>query len=171
MRVKCRITPEPCTPVSLSLLRSQNPTVPEPSPKKDSAPRHPRPRASQSLSTFYIPEPTNQSKTLALTCFATSTILHMIDSTSLATVVLLACASSLLLAVMLYPAALLRWFQRKRYQYEVTFSLYMLTSTEKFIFSTSSQFYHLDSFCGHRLPIALAAIQTALDQRCFAKDC
>jgi hypothetical protein len=60
----------------------------------------------------------------------------MIDSTNLATVVLLASASALLLAAMLYPSALLRWFQRKRYQYEVTFSLYMLTSTEKFIFST-----------------------------------
>jgi hypothetical protein len=61
----------------------------------------------------------------------------MIDPTSFATLILLVLASSLLLAVMLYPAALLRWFQRKRYQYEVTFSLYMLTSTEKFIFSTS----------------------------------
>jgi hypothetical protein len=60
----------------------------------------------------------------------------MLDSTTLATVVLLASASALLLAAMLYPSALLRWFQRKRYQYEVTFSLYMLTSTEKFIFST-----------------------------------
>lgn len=60
----------------------------------------------------------------------------MIDSAALATVVLLASASALLLAAMLYPSAMLRWFQRKRYQYEVTFSLYMLTSTEKFIFST-----------------------------------
>ena len=59
----------------------------------------------------------------------------MIDSTVLATVILLTSASALLLAAMLYPSALLRWFQRKRYQYEVTFSLYMLTSTEKFIFS------------------------------------
>lgn len=60
----------------------------------------------------------------------------MVDSISIATLLLLASASALLLAAMLYPAALLRWFQRKRYQYEVTFSLYMLTSTEKFIFST-----------------------------------
>ncbi|OAL01602.1 hypothetical protein IQ06DRAFT_199912, partial [Phaeosphaeriaceae sp. SRC1lsM3a] len=60
----------------------------------------------------------------------------MVDSTSIATVILLASASALLLAAMLYPAALLRWFQRKRYQYEVTFSLYMLTSTEKFIFNS-----------------------------------
>lgn len=64
----------------------------------------------------------------------------MVDSTSIATVILLASASALLLAAMLYPAALLRWFQRKRYQYEVTFSLYMLTSTEKFIFSKCSHF-------------------------------
>ncbi|KAH8716829.1 hypothetical protein GQ44DRAFT_713093 [Phaeosphaeriaceae sp. PMI808] len=50
---------------------------------------------------------------------------------------------------MLYPAALLRWFQRKRYQYEVTFSLYMLTSTEKFIFST---FYCAPSSTHHADP-------------------
>jgi hypothetical protein len=40
-----------------------------------------------------------------------------------------------LFALALYPSSLLRWFQRKRYQYEVTFSLYMLSPTEKFIFS------------------------------------
>ena len=61
----------------------------------------------------------------------------MVDPASIATFLILACASALLLAAMLYPAAMLRWFQRKRYQYEVTFSLYMLTSTEKFIFSMS----------------------------------
>ncbi len=61
----------------------------------------------------------------------------MPDSTTLATALLLAAAAALLIAAMLYPSALLRWFQRKRYQYEVTFSLYMLTSTEKFIFSAS----------------------------------
>jgi hypothetical protein len=60
----------------------------------------------------------------------------MPDSATLATALLLAAAAALLTAAMLYPSALLRWFQRKRYQYEVTFSLYMLTSTEKFIFST-----------------------------------
>ena len=37
---------------------------------------------------------------------------------------------------MLYISSLIRWLQRKRYQYEVTFSLYMLTPMEKFIFST-----------------------------------
>ncbi|EOD51014.1 hypothetical protein UCRNP2_2209 [Neofusicoccum parvum UCRNP2] len=47
-----------------------------------------------------------------------------------------ASASILLLALMLYPTAVLRWLQRKRYQYEVTFSLYMLTPTEKFIFNS-----------------------------------
>lgn len=31
-----------------------------------------------------------------------------------------------------------RWLQLKNYQYEVTFSLYMLTPTEKWIFSMSS---------------------------------
>jgi hypothetical protein len=39
----------------------------------------------------------------------------------------------------LYTTSLLRWLQRKRYQYEVTFSLYMLTPTEKFIFSKFTQ--------------------------------
>ena len=39
---------------------------------------------------------------------------------------------------MLYASDLVRWLQRKRYQYEVTFSLYMLTPTEKFIFSMAS---------------------------------
>lgn len=62
----------------------------------------------------------------------------MLDSASVSTVVLLAAASALLLVTMLYPSSLLRWLQRKRYQYEVTFSLYMLTPTEKFIFSTSN---------------------------------
>ena len=59
----------------------------------------------------------------------------MVDSTSVSTIILLTAASALLLAAMLFPSSLQRWFQRKRYQYEVTFSLYMLTSTEKFIFS------------------------------------
>jgi hypothetical protein len=60
----------------------------------------------------------------------------MLDSTSISTILLLATASLLLLVAMLHPSSLLRWLQRKRYQYEVTFSLYMLTPTEKFIFST-----------------------------------
>lgn len=38
--------------------------------------------------------------------------------------------------IMLYISSLIRWLQRKRYQYEVTFSLYMLTPMEKFIFNS-----------------------------------
>jgi len=34
-----------------------------------------------------------------------------------------------------YLTSLMQWLQLKKYQYEVTFSLYMLTSTEKFIFN------------------------------------
>ncbi|KAK4937952.1 hypothetical protein LTR10_021517 [Elasticomyces elasticus] len=34
-----------------------------------------------------------------------------------------------------YLQDFVRWFQLKKYQYEVTFSLYMLTSTEKLIFN------------------------------------
>ena len=36
-----------------------------------------------------------------------------------------------------YLSAFVRWLQLKKYQYEVTFSLYMLTPTERFIFSMS----------------------------------
>lgn len=32
--------------------------------------------------------------------------------------------------------SLMQWFRLKKYQYEVTFSLYMLTPTERIIFST-----------------------------------
>ena len=34
------------------------------------------------------------------------------------------------------PTDFAKWVQKKKYQYEVTFALYMLTPTEKFIFST-----------------------------------
>jgi hypothetical protein len=34
-----------------------------------------------------------------------------------------------------FTTALVRWFRLKIYQYEVTFAIYMLTPTEKFIFS------------------------------------
>ncbi|KAI4785725.1 hypothetical protein E4T44_14038 [Aureobasidium sp. EXF-8845] len=52
------------------------------------------------------------------------------------TTILAGAAIIFLFALALYPSSLLRWFQRKRYQYEVTFSLYMLTPTEKFIFNS-----------------------------------
>ena len=35
------------------------------------------------------------------------------------------------------PTDFAKWVQKKKYQYEVTFSLYMLTPTEKSVFSTS----------------------------------
>ncbi|KAF2640913.1 hypothetical protein P280DRAFT_375496, partial [Massarina eburnea CBS 473.64] len=60
----------------------------------------------------------------------------MLDATSVSTAALLAAVSALLLVTMLYPSSLLRWLRLKRYQYEVTFSLYMLTSTEKFILNS-----------------------------------
>ncbi|KAF2736805.1 hypothetical protein EJ04DRAFT_575027 [Polyplosphaeria fusca] len=65
-----------------------------------------------------------------------SATVNMMDSLSVSTIVLLGAASALLLAAMLYPGPLLRWLQLKRYQYEVTFALYMLTATEKFIFNS-----------------------------------
>jgi hypothetical protein len=36
------------------------------------------------------------------------------------------------------PTDFAKWVQKKKYQYEVTFSLYMLTPTEKFVFSACS---------------------------------
>ncbi|KAK0868436.1 hypothetical protein LTR87_014132 [Friedmanniomyces endolithicus] len=36
----------------------------------------------------------------------------------------------------LEPTNLVKWLQKKNYQYEVTFSLYMLTPTEKFVFNS-----------------------------------
>lgn len=43
--------------------------------------------------------------------------------------------------------ALVRWFRLKVYQYEVTFAIYMLTPTEKFIFSMLSPFVLDDQSC------------------------
>ncbi|KAF2119164.1 hypothetical protein BDV96DRAFT_463147, partial [Lophiotrema nucula] len=60
----------------------------------------------------------------------------MADSTTVSTGVLLALGVALFMAAAVYPSNFRRWLQRKRYQYEVTFSLYMLTPTEKFIFNS-----------------------------------
>jgi len=38
--------------------------------------------------------------------------------------------------MVLYSSSLFRWLQLKRYQYEVTFSMYMMTPTEKFILNS-----------------------------------
>lgn len=38
------------------------------------------------------------------------------------------------------PTDFAKWVQKKKYQYEVTFSLYMLTPTEKFVFSTRTSY-------------------------------
>jgi hypothetical protein len=98
----------------------------------------------------------------------------MLDTTVLLAAFLLASAFTLLLAAMLYPSALLRWFQRKRYQYEVTFSLYMLTSTEKFIFSTLApltcrrmQNRILSCFleCGDSPPLSSLSLSLSLCER------
>lgn len=48
------------------------------------------------------------------------------------------------------PTGFVKWLQKKNYQYEVTFSLYMLTPTEKFVFSTfhsPSQSIYLTTLC------------------------
>lgn len=52
---------------------------------------------------------------------------------------LLFLATTLYLLLQPHPTTgLARWLQRKNYQYEVTTSLYMLTPTEKFVFSKTS---------------------------------
>jgi len=43
--------------------------------------------------------------------------------------------AALIAFLLLQPTNLVKWLQKKNYQYEVTFSLYMLTPTEKFVFS------------------------------------
>lgn len=48
------------------------------------------------------------------------------------------------------PTGFVKWLQKKNYQYEVTFSLYMLTPTEKFVFSTfhyPSQSIYFSTLC------------------------
>ncbi len=45
-----------------------------------------------------------------------------------------------------YMTSFMQWLRLKKYQYEVTFSLYMLTSTEKFIFSTFTLSCHSDRY-------------------------
>lgn len=44
-------------------------------------------------------------------------------------------------------SSFVRWVRLKIYQYEVTFAIYMLTPTEKFIFSMCSSFqaFHSDN--------------------------
>ena len=57
---------------------------------------------------------------------------------------------------MLYASNFVRWLRRKQYQYEVTFSLYMLTPTEKFIFSMSSPFLeHMSRLNSHTRPLSM----------------
>jgi hypothetical protein len=52
------------------------------------------------------------------------------------TTMTLAALSLLLIPAIVYkPTNLLQWLERKKYQYEVTVPLYMLTPTERFIFS------------------------------------
>lgn len=43
--------------------------------------------------------------------------------------------AAVLVFLLSQPTDIAKWLQKKVYQYEVTFSLYMLSPTEKFIFS------------------------------------
>lgn len=67
---------------------------------------------------------------------ATATMLDLTNPTTQTTLLLSVIA--LLLSFLLFqPTGFVKWLQKKNYQYEVTFSLYMLTPTEKFVFSKS----------------------------------
>lgn len=60
--------------------------------------------------------------------------------------------ATLLLAIaflMYQPTGLVKWLQKKNYQYEVTFSLYMLTPTEKFVFSKPTASLLPSTDCTH----------------------
>lgn len=46
---------------------------------------------------------------------------------------LLTIAAAVAVPTLIFPASTLRYIRRKRYQYEVTFGLYMLTPREKFV--------------------------------------
>lgn len=65
---------------------------------------------------------------------------------------------------MSYTTSLLRWLQRKRYQYEVTFSLYMLTPTEKFIFS--EYFFNLPRLPFSSRPVKMRYVKVAGTDHC-----
>ncbi|CAK1362269.1 hypothetical protein CB0940_02456 [Cercospora beticola] len=62
----------------------------------------------------------------------------MLDLTNPTTqTTLLLSVIALLLSFLLFqPTGFVKWLQKKNYQYEVTFSLYMLTPTEKFVFNS-----------------------------------
>ncbi|PPJ58383.1 hypothetical protein CBER1_08071 [Cercospora berteroae] len=62
----------------------------------------------------------------------------MLDLTNPTTqTTLLLSVIALLLSFLLFqPTNFVKWLQKKNYQYEVTFSLYMLTPTEKFVFNS-----------------------------------
>jgi hypothetical protein len=61
-----------------------------------------------------------------------------IDVLNPTTITLAALTLLLIPAFMYKPTNLLQWLERKKYQYEVTVPLYMLTPTERFIFSKPS---------------------------------
>lgn len=57
------------------------------------------------------------------------------DNATLAYGLLALVSLSALAFLLSQPTDFAKWVQKKKYQYEVTFALYMLTPTEKFIFS------------------------------------
>lgn len=66
------------------------------------------------------------------------------------------------------PTGLVQWLQKKNYQYEVTFALYMLTPTERFVFSTPTTL-HFWLHCANNAPdsvlfltLSMLAIATVL---------
>jgi serine palmitoyltransferase small subunit-like protein len=54
-----------------------------------------------------------------------------------ATITLAALALLIIPMFLLQPGPMLKWLEKKKHVYEVTVPLYMMTPTERFIFSTS----------------------------------
>jgi hypothetical protein len=59
-----------------------------------------------------------------------------------------------------------KWLQKKNYQYEVTFALYMLTPTEKFIFSTHPPPHHNVAMSDKNLDSILFLTSSMLTTAC-----
>jgi hypothetical protein len=66
---------------------------------------------------------------------STSSLPLALSIPSITTTLFLVSALTALILLFLYNGPIIRWLKLKRYQYEVTFSLYMLTPMEKFVFS------------------------------------
>jgi hypothetical protein len=83
---------------------------------------------------------------------STSSLPLALSTPSITTTLFLVSALTALILLFLYNRPIIRWLKLKRYQYEVTFSLYMLTPMEKFVFSELPFLLCLCLFDGYNSP-------------------